>query len=375
MKKFINVLIFVMLFLLLSAICVFADGISVIIDGVRVDYSVEPLMYNSRINVPLRETFEALGADVSWNESTYTATAVKDGITVSVKNGSDELFVNNRMVKMDTPVIEREDRILISVRYAAEAFGYNVTWNETVAEVNISSDPGYECYDIEGEKVPVYTAVVGNAQYIEEKLDISTDSDYAYATTYEDVTEYIMVLQKLYGYSYYTTQFGENGSILHVYRNTDNNGTVRILCANDDKYGYVAVITPTSKQPTAVESEPDRATENGRTAPESEIPAPEENDDVEYYENTNNTLPTYTYITGCEPYAVDEKEDCIVYKYKDSFASAAQYEMALSMFCGYTEYNTDIDFGTVTSYYTNGEIVVGIVNSMFNNEVWIIIAN
>lgn len=374
MKKIIRVLIFITLFSLTAVFNVYADSISVIIDDVRIDYSVEPVMYNSRINVPLRETFESLGAEVSWDESTLTATAVKDGITVSVKNGSDELFVNNRMVKMDTPVIEREDRILISVRYAAEAFGYNVMWDEDSATVTISSDPGYECYDIEGERVPVYTSVIGNARHIEEKLDMCTDADYAYATTYEDVTEYIMVLQKLYGYSYYTTQFGENGAILHVYRNAASNGTVRILCVTDDAYGYIAVVTPTSRKPEPTQPNPN-VPENGGESSETEIPAPEEADDVKYYENTNNTLPTYTYITGCEAYASEEKEDCIIYKYKDSFASAAQYEMTLSMFCGYTEYKTDIDFGTVTSYYTNGEVVVGIVNSMFNNEVWIIIAN
>lgn len=375
MKKFIKALTVTAVFLSLCILNVYADGIKVIIDNKEINFDTEPVMRNDRVMVPLRQTFEALGAAVTWDENTLCAAAEKDGITVSVQSGSDCLTVNQKTVKMDCPVIEISDRILISVRYAAEAFGYTVNWNEDTNSAVISTAPDYECYENGGEKVPVYTSVVTDAKYIEEQLDICTDSDYAYSTTYEDVTEYIMALQKYYGYSYYTTVFGENGDVKYVYRNAETGGTVRILCTNTDKYGYTAVITPTANKQDSPQAQKPYGSNPKKPDEKPEYKQPDENTDVEYYENTDNTLPTYTYVTGVKPYSTEKTEDCTVYKYKDSFASAAQYEMAITMFCGFSEYNTEIDFGSVTTYYTNGNTAVGVVNSMFNNEVWIVVAN
>lgn len=367
MKKIIAFAFIITAVFSLSTFTAYADDINILLDNEKLSFSTKPIVLNDRIMVPLRETFEAFGATVTWDENTQSATAVNDGYSVSVTIGSDKIHTNDNVIKMDCQAIELNDRILIPIRYAANAFGCSISWDDISSTAFISSVPSYECYDISPTPVPVYNSVIPSSLYIEENLDVCDEYDYAYATEYSDVTDYIMVLQKYYGYSYYTTKFGENGDVLYVYQNIQNENVVQILCTQTTAYGYTAVITPTL---TPAETEQSVAANKN----DSNSTRQNENSNTEYYPNTDNTLPTYTYITGIEPYDTEETEKCFIYKYKDEFASAAQYKMAITMFCGYDEYNTEIDFGTITTYYINDDNVIGIVNSVFDDEVWIIIA-
>lgn len=369
MKDFLKILFFLNIFFIFSALNVYADDITVIIDGETQSYSVSPVVENNRIMVPLRETFEAFGAQVFWDAEANEATAVKENKTVKLAFGSDTLIVNGSEVKMDCAAIEINNRILIPVRFAAEAFGYTVSWDSNTFTVKIIGYPDYECYGIEGEKVPLYDSVIPAAERITEKLEACEEGSYAYSTTYDDVTEYIMTLQNDYGYSYYTTNFYENDRVCYIYRNVQTGGVVQITASNTAPYGYTVIITPTVYgQTTENNSEPSLEDKGNK---------PDLSDDyeesAEYYDNTQNTLPTYTYITGIQLSEKVESDESVIYKYKDSFFGMSQYKMAITMFCGYSEYKTEIDFGTLTTYYVNGDTVIGIVNSMFTDEVWIII--
>lgn len=58
------------------------------LDGKQLSFDVQPTIENGRTLVPLRAIFEAMGANVDWNQSTQTATATKDGTTVKLTIGS-----------------------------------------------------------------------------------------------------------------------------------------------------------------------------------------------------------------------------------------------------------------------------------------------
>ena len=81
MKKFISILISVTMMLgLLSVTLVSASGsdISVVLDGRKIEFDVQPQIINDRTMVPMRAIFEKLGALVEWNQDTQTVTASKD---------------------------------------------------------------------------------------------------------------------------------------------------------------------------------------------------------------------------------------------------------------------------------------------------------
>ena len=101
-------------------------------------------------------------------------------------------------------------------------------------------------------------------------------------------------------------------------------------------------------------------------------PEDKKTDKGEYYENTNNTLPTYSSVTGAKLIEKNTENGMDIYKYNDNTIGAMQYEMLIE-FSGYKLYNIDMNFGSITKYYSNNVTIVGITSDMFSNQVWIII--
>ena len=102
------------------------DNISVYVNDAKVAFDTDPIIENSRTLVPMRAVFEALGADVSWDQATYTATAVKDDTTIVIAIGSDIMEVNDRDEALDVPAALEDDRTLVPLRAVSQALGYDV---------------------------------------------------------------------------------------------------------------------------------------------------------------------------------------------------------------------------------------------------------
>ena len=82
--------------------------------------------------MPLRFIFEALGADVDWDNDTQTVTAVRQDTVITLTIGSNLLFVNGKAVELDVPAKLVSDRTLVPVRAVSESFACEVDWiNET----------------------------------------------------------------------------------------------------------------------------------------------------------------------------------------------------------------------------------------------------
>ena len=54
---------------------VFADDITVTLDGKAIEFDVQPQIIDGRTMVPLRRIFEEIGAVVKWNGETQTVSA------------------------------------------------------------------------------------------------------------------------------------------------------------------------------------------------------------------------------------------------------------------------------------------------------------
>ena len=352
-----NIIIMSIASVFLFASSAYADGINIVIDGKARNFNTEPIVESDRVLLPIRDTFEAIGANVSWSDETYEATAVKGEKTVIVKPDSTELYINGEKLVMDVPALERDDRIFIPVRFAAEAFNCTVLWDENSDTVTIYTLDGFSFY--EEAHAPVFTDVISSA-VLENEENENGEKTYTYKTTYDDVTEYFMSLQESFGFEAYSVDFGENASTVHVYVNPFYKEAVTVIC-EDLANGYkVSLVLKTNA-------------EKEETKPEIQPPAEENpSDDTEYYESTNNTLPTYSSITGAKLIEKTTENDMDIYKYNDTFMGVMQYTMAIE-FSGYHEYSIDMNFGSITRYYSNNDTIVGITSSMLTNEVWIII--
>ena len=115
---------------------------SVILNGSRLQFEVEPRIENGRTLVPLRAIFEAMGASVEWNDSTRTVTARNSNTTVVLPIGSTSPTVNGKVWPLEVPAKIINDRTLAPLRFVGEAFGGKVDWNEQTRVINIAYSTG-----------------------------------------------------------------------------------------------------------------------------------------------------------------------------------------------------------------------------------------
>jgi len=121
-----------------------SKGVSVNIDGTDVAYTTvsgAPFIdSNNRVQVPLRQTLEAIGAEVTWDKAANTAKAVCEGITVEVPVGQAYILKDGVKITNDTAAVNREGRIYLPIRVVLEAFGYTVGWDAGTNTVSAAAE-------------------------------------------------------------------------------------------------------------------------------------------------------------------------------------------------------------------------------------------
>jgi uncharacterized protein YkwD len=119
-----------------------AEGFTVYCDSQKVEFDVPPAIANDRLMVPLRKIGEMLGADVSWDDSTKTASVNINDIAVELSVGNKEMLVKSfdsrSLVELDSPPIIIESRTLVPLRAISSAFDADVSYDEESKTVLIS---------------------------------------------------------------------------------------------------------------------------------------------------------------------------------------------------------------------------------------------
>ncbi len=142
MKKF-KIILFIFVFLLNYcgySVCA-DDNIKVALNGQYLSFDVPPQIIDGRTMVPIRTIFEAMGATVSWNDATKTATCTKDNTTVEMTANSPIVTINSQATTMDISPMIIDGRTLAPARYVAESFGGSVFWHQSTQTAIIISNP------------------------------------------------------------------------------------------------------------------------------------------------------------------------------------------------------------------------------------------
>lgn len=111
------------------------DEIKLMLNGKEIKSDTAPVIKNDRTLVPLRAVLEAMGAEVSWNESEHRITVLLNGRSMELQIGATEMLADNERVTLDTAPEIINDRTMVPIRAIAEAGGCKVSWDGENREV------------------------------------------------------------------------------------------------------------------------------------------------------------------------------------------------------------------------------------------------
>lgn len=125
-----------------------ADDVTVKLNGKDINFDVAPIIENGRTLVPLRAIFEALGAQVYWDDTNKTVISAMGDVNCVFQIGNANMFVSTTTnaktetvaKTLDVPAKIVEDRTLIPLRAVSEAYSCTVDWDGNTRTVTITSD-------------------------------------------------------------------------------------------------------------------------------------------------------------------------------------------------------------------------------------------
>ena len=94
----------------------------------------------NRVLVPIRFFAQAAGYDVDWNEKNSQITLASSDTAVSMQVGSEYLIKDKEIIKMDEPLKIINARTYVPIRFIGEAFGYNVIWDGATQTATLSNE-------------------------------------------------------------------------------------------------------------------------------------------------------------------------------------------------------------------------------------------
>ena len=86
------------------------------------------LVRGGTLLIPLRSMFEQMGATVSYDAGSKTATVSKPGAEVKVTVGKPEVVINGESRPLDVPPMMYQGNVLVPVRVISEGMGAYVQW-------------------------------------------------------------------------------------------------------------------------------------------------------------------------------------------------------------------------------------------------------
>ena len=115
------------------------ETIQIRIDGVYLETDVPPEIIEGRTMVPMRALFEAMGAEVEWDDTTLTVEAIRGEQSVYLTIDSREALVDGRRVNLDAPARLINGRTFVPLRFVSEALGFKMSWDLRVIDITSST--------------------------------------------------------------------------------------------------------------------------------------------------------------------------------------------------------------------------------------------
>ncbi|HWP96637.1 MAG TPA: copper amine oxidase N-terminal domain-containing protein [Syntrophomonadaceae bacterium] len=115
------------------------EKLRVFVDGAEVNMLVDPIVSDGRTLIPMRDIFEALGADVKWDNDKNQVIANRNGVEIELMIGANVAYRNRQTINIDVPAQLIDSRTFVPVRFVVEALGCNLYWDEKANSIFIST--------------------------------------------------------------------------------------------------------------------------------------------------------------------------------------------------------------------------------------------
>lgn len=104
-------------------------SVTVYVDNQQVQFDQQPFVDQQakRTLVPFRQIFEALGAEVWYDEATHSAIGQKNGLTIQLPIDQAKALVNGKETALDTKSQIINGRTMVPLRFISENLGCTVT--------------------------------------------------------------------------------------------------------------------------------------------------------------------------------------------------------------------------------------------------------
>jgi uncharacterized protein YkwD len=142
-KRFLAMgLAFIFAFALFPTMALYANDITVTIDGEEVVFAdQQPAIVDGRTLVPVRGVFEQMGFYVSWDGEARQATLTSDDYTVIITIDSATFTTNGVNHELDVPAQIIGGSTMVPIRFVLESVGYYLDWDGDTRTVLISDTP------------------------------------------------------------------------------------------------------------------------------------------------------------------------------------------------------------------------------------------
>lgn len=104
-------------------------NISLEMNGNELVSDTAPKLISGRVLVPVRAILEEMGAFLDWVPATKQVIITKDDTTIEMTIDSEIVTLNGEKYSLDVPACLINSRTYIPVRFIAESFGADVTWD------------------------------------------------------------------------------------------------------------------------------------------------------------------------------------------------------------------------------------------------------
>lgn len=163
MKKIILTLAFLFVlscfYLPAEAKSTFFAPVCIKVNGEYVKSDNHAFLNGGKTFVSLRDIGDIFNATVSWSEKTSTASVKTENTHIKITKGKNKATVNEKSVSIGASATIVNDRLYVPLRFLAETFGANVSWDE-----------GTICAGILSNNASVPTHLKGDAPYTSDEL-------------------------------------------------------------------------------------------------------------------------------------------------------------------------------------------------------------
>ncbi len=147
------------------------NGIEKEIDSTNM---TSPIIVEDRTLIPIRAVIESFGGSVEWDDSTKTAKLSMGDDTLKLTVDSTTAYFNDSKATLDVAPVIINERTMLPIRFVAESFGFDVSWNHFTQTVTIIKSFNL-LTDIPPYTTSPYVEINGNVPMFSEN-EISDES-------------------------------------------------------------------------------------------------------------------------------------------------------------------------------------------------------